>query len=141
MSPQAIAGFVVGEGCFTRTGTRSFTFKVGLGRIDRGMCETMQEFFGCGFIVDSPRRKPHYDDESAYVVRAFPDLTGVIVPFMDAHLPPSYKRSQYERWRDDLLGYWETRAKRVRRCTVDGCDQPRRAKDLCRRHYYVAFGK
>lgn len=140
MSPGAVAGFVAGEGCFTAT-SRRFAFSVGLGRVDRGMCEALQHFFGCGSIVDSPRRKPHYDDESTYIVRSLPALLEIVVPFMDEHLPPSYKRIQYESWRAALLDYWEHRAKRIRPCTVDDCDQPRRAKGLCRHHYYARYGQ
>jgi hypothetical protein len=72
-------------------------------------------------------------------VRALPDLVEVIVPFMDEHLAPSYKRIQYEAWRPALLGYWEHRAKRVRACTVADCDRPHRAKGLCRAHYFEAY--
>jgi hypothetical protein len=62
------------------------------------------------------------------------------VPFMDAHLPPSYKREQYLAWRGRLLDYWEHRAKRVRPCTVEGCEKPRRAHGLCRHHLYKQLG-
>lgn len=140
MHPSATAGFVAAEGCFTRA-RNSFMFSVGLGRLDRRMCEEMRHFFGCGYIVDSPRRRPHYDDESAFMVHKLRDLVEVIVPFMDEHLPPSYKRTQYEAWRSELLDYWEHRAKRVRPCTVDQCDNPRRAKGLCRHHYFEAHRK
>ena len=138
MSPTAIAGFVAGEGSFTAT-SRRFAFSVGLGRVDRGMCEAMQQFFHCGSIVDFDRRQPHYDDESTFVVQSLRELIEVIVPFMDEHLPPSYKRQQYEAWRAALLNYWEHRAKRVRPCTIDGCNERRRAKGLCRHHYYEQF--
>jgi len=64
----------------------------------------------------------------------------VTIPFMDAHLPASNKREQYLVWRDRLLEYWEHDAKRVRPCTVDDCDAPRRAHGLCRHHLYAARG-
>jgi hypothetical protein len=95
---------------------------------------------GCGFLSWYDRRKPHYDDEIAYHVRKLADLVYVVVPFMDEHLPPSYKLQQYQSWRGQLLGYWENSAKRRRPCTVEGCDEPRRAKGLCRRHYYSEYG-
>ncbi len=101
------------------------------------MCEALRDFFGCGSIVDAPRRKPHYDDESAFVVQSLRSLVEVVVPFMDEHLPPSYKRQQYLAWTARLLDYWEHKAKRVRPCTVEGCDEPRRAHGLCRHHRYV----
>lgn len=134
-----IAGFVAAEGTFTGTiGGRRFTFAVGLGAADAGMCETLHTFFGVGNVTVSPRRKEHYDDEVTFAVRSIRDLAEVIVPFMDEHLPASYKRTQYEAWRSRLFDYWEHRAKRVRPCSVDGCDTPRRAHGLCRHHLYVA---
>lgn len=132
------AGFVAAEGSFI-AGDRRYRFAVGLGRTDRGSCEALRELFGCGSIVDSPRRKPHYDDESSFVIQALRDLVEIVVPFMDEHLPPSYKRRQYLEWRARLFDYWEHKAKRVRPCTVDGCDEPRRAHGLCRHHLYVQY--
>jgi hypothetical protein len=137
-----VAGFVAGEGCFTRgKPDREFRFAVGLGAVDRGMCELMRDYFGVGFLVDSLRRKRHYDDEVVFVVAKTSDLVEVIVPFMDAHLPASYKRRQYEVWRVDLLNYWTTRFRRVKQCSVEGCEASRRAKGLCRAHYYAAYGR
>lgn len=135
-----IAGFVAAEGTFTGTDRPRlrFTFAVGLGASDVGMCELMHDFFGVGSIVRSPRRREHYDDEAAYTVQSMRALVEVVVPFMDEHLPPSYKREQYEAWRARLLEHWELRAKRVRPCTVVGCDAPRRAHGLCRHHLYAA---
>lgn len=136
-----LAGFVAAEGTFTQSGEPpKFTFSVGLGATDRGACEMLGTFLGAGRVFASPRRKPHYDDEVTFHVRSFPDLLGVVVPFMDEHLPPSYKREQYQAWRERLLDYWEHRAKRVRPCMVEGCDAPRRAHGLCRRHLYSRLG-
>ena len=135
-----VGGFVAAEGSFTISGEpSSFTFAIGLGALDRGMCQLVQELLGVGHITEFARRKAHYDDEAAIVVRALPELIDVVVPFMDEHLPPSYKRLQYEAWRTALLEYWEHHAKRVRPCTIEGCDRPRRAKGLCRSHYYDAY--
>ncbi len=120
-----VAGFVVAEGCFTAADEASrFTLSVGLAGADEVTCEILHAFFGVGHITRSPRRRPHYDDEVCFAVRALPDLVEVIVPFMDEHLAPSYKRIQYEAWRAALLDYWEHRAKRVRACTVADCDRP-----------------
>src|SRR5262245_9938993 len=41
----------------------------------------------------------HYDDEVQFTVQATRELVEVVVPFMDAHLPESYKREQYLEWR------------------------------------------
>ena len=132
-----LAGFAAAEGCFSGTahGNR-FIFEVGLGASDREMCEGLRSFLDIGHVYDSQRRKPHHDDESVFNATALRELLNVVVPFMDAHLPASYKREQYLAWRERLFDYWEHRAKRVRPCTVDGCDAPRRAHGLCRHHLY-----
>jgi hypothetical protein len=132
-----LGGFVAAEGCFsTSENGRRFTFEVGLGRKDRSMCEVLRAFLGVGHIYDSPRRRPHYDDQSNFTVQSLRELIDAVVPFMDVHLPPSYKRQQYVDWRTRLLDYWEHRARRVGRCAVDGCDKPHRAHGLCRSHLY-----
>lgn len=141
-----IAGFVAAEGCFTASGAGTrFTFQVGLGAVDRGACRQLQEFFGVGNISESPRRQPHHDDQTAFAVQGIHDLIGVIIPFMDEHLPPSYKREQYLEWRKRLFEFWDTKARRPRVrtsvCTADGCERLQRAKGLCRRHYYEAYGR
>lgn len=136
-----VAGFVAAEGCFVAYGAPpTFTFAVELGAADDDLCVELLRFLGVGYVTRSPRRKPHYDDEVSFAVRALADLVDVVVPFMDEHLAPSYKRVQYEAWRARLLDYWSHHAKRVRPCTAEGCDLPRRAKGLCRRHYYAAYG-
>jgi len=136
-----LGGFVAAEGTFVETGDPPrFRFAVGLGRIDRAMCVSFAEYLDCGTICDAPRRKPHYDDESTFAVQSIRDHLRATIPFMDAHLPPSYKRKQYLAWRARLLDYWEYRGKRVRRCTVPGCDAPRRAHELCRHHLYEHYG-
>ncbi len=107
-----VSGVVVGEGSFTQTGRPpKFTFSVGLGAADATTCDLLKSLLGVGSIVRSPRRRPHYDDEVAFQVRGLKDLVNVIVPFMDEHLPPSYKRAQYEAWRAQLVAYRDQRAK------------------------------
>jgi hypothetical protein len=101
----------------------------------------LRAVLGVGHIYAYPRRRLHYDDETIFAVRKMKDLVEVVVPFMDEHLPPSYKRQQYLTWRDELLDYWEHRARRVKPCIVDGCDEPRRAKCLCRLHYDERYGQ
>ncbi len=103
------------------------------------MCETLEDFMGVGHIYDSPRREAHHDDQSTFMILSLRQLINVVVPFMDEHLPPSYKRRQYLEWRARLFDYWEHKAKRVRPCTVDGCEDPRRAHGLCRHHLSVQY--
>jgi hypothetical protein len=114
---------------------------VALGAADAGMCALLHEFLEVGHVRRYPRRRDHYDDEVVWVVRSLRELIEVVVPFLDEHLPASYKRDQYLVWRADLLAYWDGRAKRRRECTVEGCDRAQRAKGLCRRHYYAAYGR
>jgi hypothetical protein len=135
-----VGGFVAAEGCFTAArsiGKTQFAFRIALGSVDAEILGNINEYFGVGTLTHYPRRKAHFDDESNYAVSSLADLIDVIVPFMDSHLPASYKREQFLVWRDELLDYWETRAKRVRPCSVAGCALPRRAHGLCRRHLYA----
>ena len=147
MSPDTdraafVAGLIAGEGTFVRTGGRpAFTFAVRVGAIDGELMNAVKEFFGCGTLHWYPRRKAHYDDEVVFQVRRLADLVDVVVPFMDDHLPPSYKRLQYEEWRHELLLYWDERARRPRICVVPGCTAPVRAKGRCRHHYYETTGR
>jgi hypothetical protein len=135
-----VGGFVAAEGAFVRVGRR-FALAVGLGAADVGSCHLLANWFGVGRVYGSGRRQPHYDDEVTYRVDRLADLVNIVVPFMDEHLPASYKRRQYEEWRRELLEYWEHHAKRRRPCSVDGCAEVRRARGLCRHHYYESFGK
>jgi hypothetical protein len=134
---EFLGGFTAAEGSFIR-GARRFRFAIGLGAIDRETCELFRDFLGVGNVYFYPRRKPHYDDEVTYVVQASADLATVVVPFMDEHLPPSYKRMQYFEWKSELLDYVENHARRKGRapCTVEGCGQPARAHGLCRPHLW-----
>jgi hypothetical protein len=131
-----LGGFTAAEGTFGRSGTR-FRFAICLGAADRGMCELFAAYLGVGHITTSPRRKPHYDDEVTFAIQSLRELVNFVVPFMDEHLPESYKRKQYLSWRANLLDYVENKARKPRRqCTVDGCDLPARAHGLCRRHLW-----
>jgi hypothetical protein len=92
-----------------------YRFSIGLGAVDVGMCEVFLALFGCGRVHQYRRRRPHYDDEVVFVVQSKKELVGVVLPFMDAHLPASHKRSQYLAWRAELLDAWEHRSRRPRR--------------------------
>ena len=131
-----IGGFVAAEGCFTGDGNRRFRFNIGLGASDDGMCELVLSVLDVGRVTRWERRKPHYDDEVQFTVQATRDLVEVVVPFMDAHLPPSYKREQYLEWRARLLVYWEHGFRRRKQCIVDSCDAPAKAYGFCRKHLW-----
>ncbi|HUS61508.1 MAG TPA: hypothetical protein VMY34_04875 [Acidimicrobiales bacterium] len=104
----------------------------------RATCQALYEFFGVGHVRVYVRRQPHYDDEVSYVVTKTRDLLDVIVPFMDEHLIPCYKRTQYDIWRAALMDHWELRARRPRPCSFEGCDRSRTTRGLCRHHAYTA---
>jgi hypothetical protein len=135
-----LGGFVAAEGCFTRTGRR-FRFAVSLAATDAGVCRQLAALLRVGAIRTSPRRRPHYDDEVTFAVQSLRELVEVVIPFMDEHLPASHKRAQYIAWRAQLLDYWVNRAKRRRPCSEPDCGRPRRARGLCRHHYYEAQGR
>ncbi len=135
-----LGGFIAGEG-YLWAGVRDFRCAVALGATDAAMCHLLRDFLGVGRIHRYARRRPHYDDEVVWVVRSLPQLVGVMVPFLDEHLPPSYKREQYLAWRAELMAYWDERARRPLACTIDGCNRPMRAEGLCRGHYYAAYGR
>lgn len=135
-----LGGFVAAEGTLVHTGRR-FAFRVSLGAQDAATCEMFLACLRVGSISTAPRRTAHYDDEVSYAVQSLRELVEVVVPFLDEHLPASYKRQQYLAWRAELLDHWQHRARRRRPCTMHGCDRPRRAKGLCRRHYYAAYGR
>jgi hypothetical protein len=131
---------VAGEGTFTGT-NRKYTFAVALGEVDAASCELLHSFFGVGHVYHYPRRKPHYDDEVVFQVRKTAHLVRVIIPFMDEHLPPSFKREQFAAWRADVIDHWEYGIKRRRQCSMDGCERPQRGRGLCRTHYYRVYGQ
>lgn len=133
-------GFIAGEG-YLRAGVTSFDCTVALGGRDAAMCHELHAFLGVGHVRRYPRRRDGYDDEVVWTVRSLRQLVQVVVPFLDEHLPASHKREQYLAWRTALLAYWDGRARRRRPCTVEGCNEPRRARGLCRRHYYAAHGR
>jgi hypothetical protein len=127
--------------CGSGSAPHRFAFAVSLGATDESMCDALRTFLGVGRVRTYPRCKKHYDDEVVFVVRRVRDLIEVVAPFLDEHLRPSFKRRQYDVWRTALVLHWETTARRVRGCSHEGCDEPRRARGLCRRHYYATYGR
>jgi len=100
------------------------------------MCDLFHSFLSVGSVRTYPRRRAHYDDEVQFAVQSTRDLVEVVVPFMDAHLPPSHKREQYIDWRARLIDHWEHRARRRATCSVEACTNPAKAHGLCRRHLW-----
>jgi hypothetical protein len=67
-----------------------------------------------------------------------------VIPFSERYLLPCAKRTQFERWRDELLAYRRDRPSRYGRgpstCSVPGCGRPVRGQGVCRIHYYRLTG-
>lgn len=105
MNGPFVAGIVAAEGSFTRSGDRRFRFAVHVALDDVGLCHALAVFFGVGRVYSYPRRRPHYKDEAVYVVQSLPELAAVVAPFMDRHLPPGERRTQFELWRLELAAY------------------------------------
>ncbi len=95
------------------------------GRLGKGPSGCSE--FGCDRPVRGRRLcRSHYYRATGYDVDSF---VGGFVAAATAVLA----------WRTALLEYWEHHAKRVRPCTIEGCERSRRAKGLCRSHYYDAY--
>lgn len=105
MRPEFVAGFTVAEGSFTSSGDPPrFAFTVALGAEDTAMCDALRAYFAVGRRYQYARRKAHHDDVSIFTVQSRRELLEVIVPFMDAYLPSSGRRRQYDVWRAKLVG-------------------------------------
>jgi hypothetical protein len=101
--PEFVAGFVVAEGCFVRTGVPPrHAFTVGLGAVDGRLCWELQRFFGVGRVDRHPPRRTGHDGTAIFTVQRRRDLLEVIVPFFDGWLPPSRKQAQFRAWRASL---------------------------------------
>ena len=133
-----LGGFTAAEDHFSALGN-AFAFRVALGGSDREMCDLFRERLGIGRVACYAGRRAGYEDTAIFTVKTLPDLVDVVVPFMDEFLPPSHKRQQFEVWRAQLLTYWENAARRVRDCAAEGCTERRRARGLCRRHYFDRY--
>ena len=101
-----IGGFVAAEGTLRlhRDRRPRFRFAVGLGRDgQRDVSRTSHAFFGCGSVCRLRRGASRTTTTSApSSSRALRDHLAVTIPFMDEHLPVSYKREQYLAWRDTV---------------------------------------
>jgi hypothetical protein len=86
MGPEFVAGFVVAEGSFARTGRPS-----------------RHAFFGVGHVYRYPPRRPGTQGAAIFTVQRRRDLVEVVLPFLDTYLPPSRKLRQYTAWRASLL--------------------------------------
>jgi hypothetical protein len=133
-----LAGFVAGEGSFVRSGRR-FRFAVAVADEDIALLERLRATVGAGDIDRLRPRKTGQRPTAVFRVGGVRDLLGSVVPFMSTHLLPSYKREQFDRWAHDLEEFWRDDMRRARQCCVEGCLDARRAKGLCRHHYFEQY--
>ena len=153
--PWAVAGFVAGEGCFTRSPSGKtfpdgspgvkFVFTIQVAAHDRGLLEAVRAAIGSGSIsADRPPARPGWQPTVRFDVRSHRAHRRHTIPFMEAHLLPSHKRQQFEAWRDDLAAYEGAHPTRwgegPSSCSILGCERPVRGRGLCRSHYHQVTG-
>jgi hypothetical protein len=142
-----LGGLVAGEGSFTTVRQRrpyrdgsprlKFVFRMTMARRDLPLLEALRSFLGYGSIPHHERGRAHWQPTSTLRIHSIWAHGKATIPFAEEFLLPCGKRRQYVEWRDRLIAYDK---KRVRPCTVEGCDKPRRAHGLCRQHLYSRLG-
>jgi hypothetical protein len=103
-----LAGFVCGEGCFTKSKLKeprnsiAYSFALTQHKRDRSLLELLKKELGCGEIYFSKSRNT-YD----YRCQKQKDLVEKVIPYFDGYLK-GYKKKQFERWRDELIPYYNS---------------------------------
>jgi hypothetical protein len=148
-----LGGLVAGEGSFT-TGRQGvyedgserirFVFDMKMATVDRPVLEALREFIGFGSIGDAPARHANWAPISCLRINSRRAHHLGTIPFAEAFLLPSHKRTQFEAWREAFLAnerlHPSRRGKGRSICSVPDCPDPVRGRGLCRRHYYRATG-
>ncbi|SRR6266700_2223680 len=108
LTPDYVAGFVDGEGCFSvsihphptvRYGTRWLIapcFQAYQHRDNVGILEALQGFFGCGRIT----AKGPNSSVMTYSVYRRAELESVIIPFFERYPLISRKHEDFLKWRE-----------------------------------------
>jgi len=111
LTPEYIAGFVDGEGCFSvsirphptvRYGTRFVigpVFQIYQHHDNLDLLEKLKEFFGCGHITS----KGPSSSVMTYAVSGRQDLEAVIIPFFERHPLNSTKHEDFLKFREIVL--------------------------------------
>jgi hypothetical protein len=111
LTPDYVAGFVDGEGCFSvsirphptvRYGSRSVigpVFQIYQHYDDLDLLERFKEFFGCGRITS----KGPKSNVMTYAVSGRHELESIIIPFFERHPLRSSKQGDFEKFRDVVL--------------------------------------
>ena len=111
LTPEYVAGFVDGEGCFSvsirphptvRYGSRSVigpVFQIYQHHDDLELLEKFKDFFGCGRITS----KGPKSNVMTYAVSGRKDLETIIIPFFEKHRLHSGKRDDFVKFREIVL--------------------------------------
>jgi hypothetical protein len=153
-TPHALGGFIAGEGHFGVTTKQPpfrsgdprlrFVFSIEVASRDRHVLDALRTSLGTGSIR---RRDPRGEGWQATAILSVGSILAhrqSVIPFMDLHLGPGAKRSQFELWLAAMDAYEGLHPTRWGRgpslCRIEGCDDPVRGRGLCRRHYHQETG-
>jgi hypothetical protein len=110
LTPDYLAGFIDGEGCFSVTVHPNPNarfgwlidpdFTINQHRQSRELLESIRKFLGCGKIYE---KSPNKSNVLTFVVYGRRTILEKIIPFLDAHPVLSNKRHDYAKFRDVVL--------------------------------------
>ena len=110
LTPEYLAGFIDGEGCFSVSihpnPNAKFgwlidpDFTINQHRQSRELLESIRRFFGCGKIYE---KSPNKSNVLTFTVYGRRTILEKIIPFLDAHPIISNKRHDYAKFRDIIL--------------------------------------
>jgi hypothetical protein len=103
---QWIVGFTDGEGCFSISVVRNELCRLGWqvqheyavtqNASSRPALELVQNWFGCGSIVEQQRRDNHREPLLRFSVKRRDDLVRIVVPFFEQHPLRTAKTYDFE---------------------------------------------
>ena len=106
LTPEYLAGFIDGEGCFSVTihphpnskwgWLIDPDFTINQHKKSLEFLERIQKYFGCGKIYE---KSPNKSNVLTYTIYSRRSIYEKIVPFIDAHPLISHKRYDYEKFR------------------------------------------
>ncbi len=110
LTPDYLAGFIDGEGCFSVSIHPNPNakwgwlidpdFTINQHRQSRELLESIQSFFGCGKIYE---KSPNKSNVLTFTVYGRRLILEKVIPFLDAHPIISNKRHDYAKFRDIIL--------------------------------------
>ena len=106
LTPEYLAGFIDGEGCFSVTihphpsakwgWLIDPDFTINQHKKSREFLERIQKYFGCGKIYE---KSPDKSNVLTYTIYSRRSIYEKVIPFIDAHPLISNKRCDYEKFR------------------------------------------